>query len=192
MSVGVMPGRGGHTPGTWRFGHAAGVSPGPRRGCAGCVRWAHVSGRHVIGVAGLPGRWCGAPWGEPVVLPRRGVLVACGLWDSRRAVMAAGVVLARVRGGQPWLVTIEGESGAGKTALARRALAEAGLAAGGRGGIRPRPIWSTGSSGSWWPGRGGRRWPGTCCWPGRRRGRRRSRSGRSCWGWSVTGWAAGR
>ena len=38
-------------------------------------------------------------------------------------------VLARVRGGQPWLVTIEGESGAGKTALARRALAEAGQTA---------------------------------------------------------------
>src|SRR5215472_18439413 len=48
-----------------------------------------------------------------------------------RAAELAGLaeVLARVRGGQPWLVTIEGESGAGKTALARRALAEAGLAA---------------------------------------------------------------
>jgi ABC-type glutathione transport system ATPase component len=32
-------------------------------------------------------------------------------------------VVARVRRGQPWLVTIEGESGVGKTALARRSLA---------------------------------------------------------------------
>src|SRR5262249_1186662 len=32
-------------------------------------------------------------------------------------------VVARVRHGQPWLVTIEGESGVGKTALALRALA---------------------------------------------------------------------
>ena len=38
-------------------------------------------------------------------------------------------VLARVRRGQPWLVTIEGESGAGKTALARRGLTAAGLTA---------------------------------------------------------------
>src|SRR5215831_10541290 len=37
-------------------------------------------------------------------------------------------VLARVRRGQPWLVTIEGESGVGKTALARRSLvSSAGL-----------------------------------------------------------------
>jgi antitoxin (DNA-binding transcriptional repressor) of toxin-antitoxin stability system len=34
-------------------------------------------------------------------------------------------VLARVRRGQPWLVTIEGESGVGKTALARHGLAAA-------------------------------------------------------------------
>ena len=34
-------------------------------------------------------------------------------------------VVARARDGQPWLVTIEGESGVGKTALARRALAAA-------------------------------------------------------------------
>src|SRR5262252_1185443 len=34
-------------------------------------------------------------------------------------------VLARMRQGEPWLVTIEGESGVGKTALARRALASA-------------------------------------------------------------------
>src|SRR5215469_12943530 len=32
-------------------------------------------------------------------------------------------VVARVRRGQPWLVTIEGESGVGKTAVALRALA---------------------------------------------------------------------
>src|SRR5215831_9001680 len=32
-------------------------------------------------------------------------------------------VLARARQGEPWLVTIEGESGVGKTALARRSLA---------------------------------------------------------------------
>src|SRR5262252_7240562 len=38
-------------------------------------------------------------------------------------------VVAQVRGGQPWLVTIEGESGVGKTALARRGLAAAGLTA---------------------------------------------------------------
>ena len=80
MSVGVMPGRGGHTPALGvAFGHAAGVSPGPRRGCAGCVRWTHVSGRHFIRVTGLPGRWCCVPWGKPLVLPRRGVLVACGV-----------------------------------------------------------------------------------------------------------------
>ena len=36
-------------------------------------------------------------------------------------------VVARVRRGQPWLVTIEGESGVGKTALARRSLASSGL-----------------------------------------------------------------
>src|SRR5215472_10543707 len=38
--------------------------------------------------------------------------------------------LARVRQGEPWLVTIEGESGVGKTALARRSLtSSAGLIA---------------------------------------------------------------
>jgi DNA-binding CsgD family transcriptional regulator len=44
-----------------------------------------------------------------------------------RAAELAGLadVLARVRRGQPWLVTIEGESGVGKTALARRGLAAA-------------------------------------------------------------------
>ncbi len=35
-------------------------------------------------------------------------------------------VLTRVAAGQPWLVTIEGDSGIGKTALARRCLAQAG------------------------------------------------------------------
>ena len=34
-------------------------------------------------------------------------------------------VIARVQAGQPWLVTIEGDPGVGKTALARRSLAEA-------------------------------------------------------------------
>src|SRR5262249_59149268 len=34
--------------------------------------------------------------------------------------------LARVRQGEPWLVTIEGESGVGKTALARRSLTSSG------------------------------------------------------------------
>jgi DNA-binding NarL/FixJ family response regulator len=34
-------------------------------------------------------------------------------------------VIARVQAGQPWLVTIEGDPGVGKTALARRCLAEA-------------------------------------------------------------------
>jgi hypothetical protein len=39
-------------------------------------------------------------------------------------------VLARARQGEPWLVAIEGESGVGKTALARRALGpSAGLIA---------------------------------------------------------------
>ena len=38
-------------------------------------------------------------------------------------------VMARARQGQPWQVTIEGESGIGKTALARRSLACSGLAA---------------------------------------------------------------
>jgi DNA-binding CsgD family transcriptional regulator len=43
---------------------------------------------------------------------------------GRRAELARlADVLARVRQGQPWLVTIEGESGVGKTALARRSLA---------------------------------------------------------------------
>src|ERR1700722_20895602 len=35
-------------------------------------------------------------------------------------------VVASVETGQPWLVTIEGEPGVGKTALARRGLAGAG------------------------------------------------------------------
>ena len=34
-------------------------------------------------------------------------------------------VLARVKAGQPWLVTIDGDPGIGKTALARRFLAQA-------------------------------------------------------------------
>jgi DNA-binding CsgD family transcriptional regulator len=77
-----------------------------------------------VGVAGGRGRsyiWmvtfllAGGP-GEDVFVGRAAELA--GLAD----------VLARVRGGQPWLVCIEGESGVGKTALARRALATAGLA----------------------------------------------------------------
>ena len=44
-----------------------------------------------------------------------------------RAAELAGVaeVIARVKAGQPWLVAIEGDPGVGKTALARRCLAEA-------------------------------------------------------------------
>ena len=43
---------------------------------------------------------------------------------GRQAELAAlADVVALVRQGQPWLVTIEGESGVGKTALARRSLA---------------------------------------------------------------------
>jgi len=49
---------------------------------------------------------------------------------GRKAELARLVdVMARARQGQPWLVTIEGESGIGKTALARRSLARSGLAA---------------------------------------------------------------
>jgi AAA ATPase domain len=36
-------------------------------------------------------------------------------------------VVARVQAGQPWLVAIEGDPGVGKTALARRCLAQSGL-----------------------------------------------------------------
>ncbi len=52
--------------------------------------------------------------------PRLGVFVG-------RAAELAQVtdVIARVKAGQPWLVTIEGDPGLGKTALARRGLAEA-------------------------------------------------------------------
>ncbi len=52
--------------------------------------------------------------------PRLGVFVG-------RAAELAQVtdVVARVKAGQPWLVTIEGDPGVGKTALARRGLAEA-------------------------------------------------------------------
>ena len=45
---------------------------------------------------------------------------------GRQAELAAFTdVLTRVRQGQPWLVTVEGESGIGKTALVRRCLASA-------------------------------------------------------------------
>jgi len=55
--------------------------------------------------------------------PEGGVVV------GRKAELAGlADVLARARQGEPWLVTIEGESGVGKTALARRSLApSAGL-----------------------------------------------------------------
>ena len=42
-------------------------------------------------------------------------------------------VVARARQGQPWLVTIEGESGVGKTALARRLMASS---------AGPTPLWA--------------------------------------------------
>src|SRR5215472_8882334 len=50
---------------------------------------------------------------------------------GRKAELASlADALARARQGEPWLVTIEGESGVGKTALARRSLApSAGLIA---------------------------------------------------------------
>ncbi len=45
---------------------------------------------------------------------------------GRQAELAAFAdVLTGVRQGQPWLVTVEGESGIGKTALVRRCLASA-------------------------------------------------------------------
>ena len=52
-----------------------------------------------------------------------------GVFVGRKAELAGlADVLARARQGEPWLVTIEGESGVGKTALARRSLApSAGL-----------------------------------------------------------------
>jgi DNA-binding CsgD family transcriptional regulator len=49
-----------------------------------------------------------------------------GVFVGRTAELAQVTdVIARVKVGQPWLVTIEGEPGVGKTALARRGLAEA-------------------------------------------------------------------
>src|SRR3984885_3647467 len=42
-------------------------------------------------------------------------------------------VVASVETGQPWLVTIEGEPGVGKTALARRSLAATGIGTGSEG-----------------------------------------------------------
>jgi AAA ATPase domain len=46
------------------------------------------------------------------------------IFVGRQAELAGFVdVMARVRQGQPWLVTIEGESGIGKTPLVRRSLA---------------------------------------------------------------------
>ena len=49
-----------------------------------------------------------------------------GVFVGRAAELArVAEVIARVQAGQPWLVTIEGDPGVGKTALARRCLAEA-------------------------------------------------------------------
>ena len=48
------------------------------------------------------------------------------LFVGRAAELArVAEVITRVEAGQPWLVAIEGDSGMGKTALARRCLAEA-------------------------------------------------------------------
>ena len=46
-------------------------------------------------------------------------------------------VVARVEEGQPWLVTVEGESGIGKTALVKRGLASARRLQGAIGAIGP-------------------------------------------------------
>ncbi|HWM03374.1 MAG TPA: AAA family ATPase [Actinophytocola sp.] len=49
-----------------------------------------------------------------------------GVFVGRAAELArVADVITRVRAGQPWLVTIEGDAGVGKTALARRCLVEA-------------------------------------------------------------------
>ena len=49
-----------------------------------------------------------------------------GVFVGRTAERArVAEVMARVKAGQPWLVAIEGNPGVGKTALARRCLAEA-------------------------------------------------------------------
>ena len=73
-----------------------------------------------------------------------------GVFVGRAAELArVAEVIARVEAGQPWLVAIEGDPGVGKTALARRCLAEAGGVACGccrPGPTRPRPIWTSGSS----------------------------------------------
>src|SRR6516165_5847253 len=84
------------------------------------------------GVCAAAGGWCG-PVG---VASGRGALLCWivtfllaggpeeDLFVGRAAELARlADVVARVRGGQPWLVTIEGESGVGKTTLARRGLA---------------------------------------------------------------------
>lgn len=58
--------------------------------------------------------------------PRLGRSPGQDIFVGRAAELARlADVIARVRHGQPWLVTIEGESGVGKTALARRCLASA-------------------------------------------------------------------
>ena len=51
-----------------------------------------------------------------------------GVFVGRAAELAQVTdVIAMVETSQPWLVAIEGDPGVGKTALARRCLAEAGL-----------------------------------------------------------------
>ena len=51
------------------------------------------------------------------------------LFVGRAAELArVAEVVSRVEAGQPWLVAIEGDPGLGKTALARRCLAEIGRA----------------------------------------------------------------
>ena len=57
-----------------------------------------------------------------------------GVFVGRAAELARiAEAIAKVRAGQPWLVSIEGDPGVGKTALARRCLTEAGAGAAGAG-----------------------------------------------------------
>ena len=98
----------------------------------------------------MAGRMCGGRgWCGPVrVASGRGALLSWivtfllaggpeeDVFVGRAAELARlADVVARVRGGQPWLVTIEGESGVGKTTLARRGLA-AGSGRSGAGRMR--------------------------------------------------------
>ena len=57
-----------------------------------------------------------------------------GVFVGRAAELARiAEAIAKARAGQPWLVSIEGDPGVGKTALARRCLAQAGAGAAGTG-----------------------------------------------------------